>query len=126
MRTDERKRRITSQGLDQIVWGDSWWIITKGEGSINWRSSRAAVTAQAHKYPVQFARDVEIVERECLAEDIVVGKPRLKDRVKAAVINSYNRGDLEEAKRRQEPLDRKFELERDKRRESKARKGRLQ
>ncbi len=86
----------------------------------------AGVSAQAHKYQLQFTRDVERVERECPAEDISVQKPTVKYKMKAAITNAYNRGDLEEAKRRKDQLDRKFALERAKRRERKARKRRMQ
>ena len=65
----------------------------------------AGVSAQARKYPVQFARDAERVERECLAEYIAVRKPTVKDKVKDPITNDYNRGDLEQAKRRQDQLD---------------------
>ncbi len=57
----------------------------------------ASVSAQAHKYPVQFARDMQRVERECLSEYIGVMKPTVKDKVKVAITNAYNRGYLEEA-----------------------------
>ncbi len=69
---------------------------------------------------------MERVEREFLAEDIGMRKPTVKDKVKAAITKAYNRGDLEEAKGRQDQLDRKFALERAKCRERKAWKRRLQ
>ncbi len=86
----------------------------------------AGVSAQAHKYPVQLARDVERVEHECLAEDIGVRMSTVKGKVKADITNAYNRSDSEEAKRRKDQLDSKFALDRAKRRERKSRKRHMQ
>ncbi len=82
----------------------------------------AGVSAQAHKYLVRFARDVDRIEDECLAEDIGIRKPMVKDKVEAAITNAYNRSDLKGAKRRQDQLEKKFAIERAKRSERKARK----
>ena len=49
----------------------------------------------------------------------------MKDNLKASITNAYNCGDMEEAKRRQNQLEKKLALERIKRRERKARKRML-
>ncbi len=45
--------------------------------------------AQAHKYPLQLAAEVQRAERDCSAEDLGICKPTPKDKVKAAITNAY-------------------------------------
>ncbi len=62
------------------------------------------------------------INKECLAEYVDVRKPTVEDKLKAALTNAYESGNLDQAKRAQEQLDRKLALERVKRRAKKARK----
>ncbi len=126
MGTSEQKRGPCHKG---------WTGLNKAIADVlSWREKElstaaqtdAGASAQARKYLVQYARNVERMEREYLAEDIGVRKPMVKNKVKAAITKAYNRGDLEKAKRRHDQLDRKFALERTKHREKKARKRRMQ
>ncbi len=78
-------------------------------------------SAQA-RYPLKFAADVKLSERELRAEDAEVRKPTVEDKLKAAITTAYAKHNVEEAKRRQDQLDRKLALERIKRREKKLRK----
>ncbi len=97
----------------------------KNDNSAQTRNSQGA---QAHGFfsppvfPLQYAADNARIERECLAEELGVQKPTVKDKLKAGITNNYNRGDFEEAKRRQDQLERKLALQRIKRREKKTRK----
>ena len=84
--------------------------------------AQAHCDSQVPKYPLQFAADVARIERECLAGDLGVRKPTVKDKLKAAITNAYESNDIAEAKRKQEQLDRKLALECIRRRAKKARK----
>ncbi len=55
------------------------------------RTARAVTIsgAQAHKYQLQFAADVQRADWDCLAEDLSIHKPTPKDKVKAAITNMH-------------------------------------
>ncbi len=85
-------------------------------------SAQAQSNPNAPKYPAQSAVDIMRINKECLVEDLDVRKPTVKDKLKGAVTNAYQSGNLAEAKRAQDQLDRKLALDSVKRRVNKARK----
>ncbi len=60
-----------------------------------------------------------------MADQLGVRRSTAKDKLKAAITNALAFGNMVEAKRKQDQLDRKLGLERVKRREKKLRKNRL-
>ena len=85
-------------------------------------SAQAQSNPNALKYPAQFALGIIRINKECLAEDLDVRKLTVKNKLKAAVINTYQSNNLVQAKRAQDQLDRKLALERVKHHAKKARK----
>ncbi len=88
----------------------------------NRANAQAQSNPNAPKYPAQFVVEIMRINKECLAEDLDVRKPTVKDKLKAAVTNAYQSNNLAQAKCAQDQLDRKSGLERVKRRAKEARK----
>ncbi len=82
-------------------------------------SAQAQGNPTTPKYPAQFAARIE---KECLAEDLGVRKPTVKDKLKASVARNYADNNIAETKKTQDQFDGKLALERVKRRSNKQRK----
>ncbi len=65
--------------------------------------------------------DVALIERECPADKSGVRKPTVKDKLKAGITNTFDRGKNESTKRMLDQYEHKIALERVKRRDKKAR-----
>ncbi len=100
----------------------------KNDNSAQARNSQGA---QGHGvvsppvFPLQYAADNARIERECQTGELDVQKPMVKDELKEAINNAYNRSDFEEAKCRQDQLEKKLALERIKHQEKKTLKRNL-
>ncbi len=105
-----------------------WEEIVKQDARMmddNSAQARNSQGAQAHGvvspavFPLEYSADNARIECDCQAKELRVQKPAVKDKLKAGITNAYNCCDFEEAKHRQDKLQRKRALERIKPREKK-------
>ncbi len=86
----------------------------------NQDGSQAQNNQSALRYPLRFAVDVALIERNYLAKDLGVRKPTVMDKLKADIVKNYATNNIAQATLRQDQLDRKLALERVKRCNKKA------
>ena len=81
--------------------------------------NNGAQVNEVPSFPLQYAIDNKLIEREMQAEYLGVKKPTVKDKLKAAITPAYETNNLEKEKRFQDQLEEKLAHERIERRPKK-------